>query len=136
MTWLPLVLSGAGILVALLSLLRTFVVAHQDQSGKMTATLAALDSRCTLLEMKIGMFWRLVEENLSGLLKRPTHFEMDGLLDKLREHTITLDECYRLQALLRHAYLSPGSTVPTERIVVILVLGAVQSLIHELEHTP
>ena len=133
MQWVPWVISGMAFLVGLVGLLRTFVVAGQDQSAKFTASLAGLLERVGLLEMKTGVFWRLVEEHLSTLLKKPIHLELDDLLDKLKAHTLTLDEAYILQRLLDETYLQNEVDHANQRVVAILVMGAVESLIHELE---
>jgi len=135
-TWMPWVLSSLGIVLALITLVRTFVVAGQDQSAKVHEDVTHMQERLSLVEMKLGIFWRMVEENLSGLLKKPTHLEMDALLDKLKAHTITLDECYHLRRLLEATYLTDQTdkAETTNRLVAILVLGAVESLITQMEH--
>ncbi len=50
--------------------------------------------RITALETRIGPFWRVLEENLVEFLRRPTHLEMDKLLDEYKEKhgDLTLDE--------------------------------------------
>jgi hypothetical protein len=135
-TWIPWILSSVSALVALISLLRTFVVAGAAEATQTAENLTKLQERVSLVEMKIGMFWRMVEENMSGLLKRPTHLTMDALLDKLKRHTITLDECYQLRRQLEAAYLAPDAEMPetSNRLIAILVKGAVEALILELEH--
>lgn len=133
MLWVPWVLSGIGALLALVSLLRTFTVSHQDQSLHLQSDMSVIKERCSLLEMKMGMFWRMCEEHLSGMLKRPTHLEMDGLLDKLKAHTLTLEESNRLRWWLQKVYLEDEAAHTQHRLTAILVLAAVESLIHELE---
>lgn len=133
MTWIPWVLSGLSLLVAVVSLIRVFVVAAQDQSGKTKNELGEVKERVSTLEMKMGMFWRLCEEYLSGMLKKPYHVRMDTLLDKLRDHTLTLPECYELRDQLQENYLNEAAPRAAERIIAILVVGAVESLIQELE---
>lgn len=131
-TWVPMILSGAGVLIALLSLLRSAQGSHTAAVQHVRTELAALHERCALLEMKMGIFWRLVEENLSTMLKRPTHLEMDSLLDKLHSHTLTLPEAYQLRDWLTQVYLEEEVEQAQQRVIAILVLGAVESLIHEL----
>jgi hypothetical protein len=133
MLWWPLVLSALSLLVAVLGLVRTFFAASQEQSATWQHDLGVVQERCSLLEMKMQMFWRLVEEHLSGMLKRPTHEEMDALLDKLKAHTLTLDEAYLLRTWVREVYLDEARTPPQQRIIATLVLGAVDALIHERE---
>lgn len=133
MIWVPWVLSGMGVFLALISLLRTFLVAGRDQSTKFHDDLGHVHERLSLVEMKMGVFWRLVEENLSGMLKKPTHLEMDNLLDKLKDHSITLQECRILRRWLQEVYLTQETVRAQERIIAILVMAAVESLIHEKE---
>ncbi len=132
MTWVPWMLSGFGILIALISLLRTIVSANHDQSAHLIQDIFQVKERVGLVEMKIGIFWRLVEENLGTLLKKPTHVEMDGLLDKLKAHTLTLEEAQRLRGWLQRIYLDNEATHAHERLTAILVLAAVESVIQEL----
>jgi len=132
MTWVPWMLSGFGILIALISLLRTIVSANHDQSAHLIQDIFQVKERVGLVEMKIGIFWRLVEENLGTLLKKPTHVEMDGLLDKLKAHTLTLEEAQRLRGWLQRIYLDNEATHAHEWLTAILVLAAVESVIQEL----
>src|SRR5678815_1634110 len=139
LTYLPLWLSIIGTLTAVTLLVRTFLVGKQSQDTALQADIGHLQERCSLLEMKMGMFWRMVEEHLSTMLKKPTHLEMDALLEKLRLHTLTLEECYRLRRWLHAVYLEPDSQDTdaargSKRIIAILVTGAVEALIQELEH--
>ena len=107
-----------------------------DQSRANLAELRSLEERCSLLEMKMGMFWRLVEEHLSGMLKKPIHLEMDMLLEKLKNHTLTLSEARTLQAQLQKTYLDAEAVHAHEKLVAILVMSAVEALIRELERKP
>lgn len=133
MGWVDWVFSRGAVLIALIGLARTFTVARRDKSDKIHDDLAHVQERCTLLEMKMGMFWRLVEEHLSTLLKKPTHLEMDTLLDKLKAHTLTLEEGRRLRWWLQQVYLADEASHAQQRLTAILVLAAVESVIHELE---
>ena len=81
----------------------------------------------------MGLFWRLVEEHMSGMLKAPTHIEMDLLLDKLKAHTLTLPESHRLRWWLQKVYLEDDRADVQRRMTAILVLAAVEALIRELE---
>jgi len=136
MTWVPWVLSGIGVFLSLISLLRTFLVAGRDQSTKFHDDIGHVQERLSLVEMKMGVFWRLVEENLSGMLKKPTHLEMDTLLDRLKTHTITLEECHILRQWLQQVYLNDKALHAQERIIAILVMAAVEARIHEKEQSP
>lgn len=133
MPWVPWVLSGVGVLIALTSLVRTFLVAGHDKGQHFEENITSIRERVGLLEMKTGVFWRLIEEHLSTFLKKPTHAEMDLLLDKLRLHTLTLEESKRLRGWLQRVYLEDEAAHTQQRLTAILVLAAVESLIHELE---
>ena len=56
MTWVPWVLSGIGVLIALISLIRTFLVAGRGQSEKIEEELSHMRERLGLIEMKINVF--------------------------------------------------------------------------------
>lgn len=134
MNWPSWVLSGLALVLALVSFLWNRQKVETEASVHVTNALAQLHERCSLLEMKMGMFWRLIEEHLSTMLKRPSHLEMDMLLDKLKAHTLTLEEAKLLHRWLQRVYLDEtGPEAGQQRLVAILVVAAVDSLIHELE---
>ena len=58
---------------------------------------------------------------------------MDSLLDKLKQHTLTLDESKRLRWWLQKVYLEDEAAYASQRLTAILVLAAVEALIQELE---
>jgi hypothetical protein len=142
--WLSQLLTGLSLLLALALGLRTVLISRHDAAVKRLSELriiletlrtefGKLSERVGLTEMKMGVFWRLVEENLSGMLKRPTHAEMDTLLDGLKAHTLTLEESKRLRWWLQRVYLDDEAAHAQQRLTAILVIAAVESLIHELE---
>lgn len=133
MNWPSWVLGGLALLLSLVGFLWNRRKSDTEASVHLVTDLGNLKERCSLLEMKIGIFWKLVEENLSGMLKKPTHFEMDGLLDKLKAHTLTLEEAQRLRRWLQRVYLEDEASHAQQRLTAILVLAAVESLIGELE---
>lgn len=132
------------LLVAIIGGLGTFLVQSLlKRRDRMTlaweTTKKQLDDheqRLRTIELKMGFFWNSVEEHMSSILKRPTHLEMDALLEKLKDHTITLDECYTLRRWLEEVYLEGEIPVPSQRVIAVLVLGAVNSLILEYEKAP
>ena len=113
--------------MALVSLIRVFVVAKHDQTYKIQEELGKHNERLSLVEMKMGVFWRLCEEHLGGLLKRPIHLEMDALLDKYSTRTLTIEECERLQDLVQREYLDNPEAVPHDRLIATLVLGGINA---------
>jgi hypothetical protein len=58
---------------------------------------------------------------------------MAPLLAKLREHTITLRECYMLRDWLSAVFLEGRPTLADQKIIAIFVKAAVESLIATLE---
>lgn len=133
MPWLAPILSALSLGIALIVMVRTFVRGGRDHSEHLQQAISTIQERCALLEMKMGMFWRLVEEHLSDMLKKPTHLEMDALLDKLKQHTLTLDEAHLLRSWVQRVYLDGQDVRSQQRLIAILVMGAIGSLISEFE---
>lgn len=133
--WPSWALSALAILVSVIVAYRSMRIQSREEDRDIVKTQAAQNERISLLEMKMGIFWKLVEENLSGFLKKPTHRTMDQLLDRLKDHTLTLEQAYALRRQLEVTYFGEDSTPKTDnRLVAILVMGAVEALIHELEY--
>jgi hypothetical protein len=65
-----------------------------------TVRLETDHQRLEALVVQMEMFCTLVEKGLSGRLHAPTHEELDGLLQKLQEGTIAVNECVRLHGLI------------------------------------
>jgi cell shape-determining protein MreC len=88
--------------------------------------------RCASLETKVDLFWKLVEENVSELLKSPHNLHKDDLLDKLKAKELNLDEARELEQILdsevRDKALDGGS-----KLAYILVRGHLGRLITTLE---
>lgn len=71
--------STLGVITALgLGLYNTFRGRSQDQ--------IANERRLTTLEMKIGLFWRLVEENLGGIIARANPIQLSDLEQNAADH--------------------------------------------------
>lgn len=133
--WPSWALSALAILVSVVVAYRSMRMQSRAEDRDIVKTQAAQNERISLLEMKMGIFWKLVEENLSSFLKKPTHRTMDQLLDKLRDHTLTLEQAYALRRQLEATYFGPEPASQADnRLVAILVMGAVEALIHELEY--
>jgi hypothetical protein len=129
----PTLVSFMGVLVALAALAFTLRSRRDDRIRLHELELAALRERCSLLESKMDVFWRAVAEQFSSYLKKPTHREMDDLLDKLKADTLTLPEAYQLKAWLSSVYLDEEATHIQQRIVAVLVMAALDHLIAKLE---
>jgi hypothetical protein len=76
------------------------------------------------IRVKTNLFWRLVEENVSSILKQPIHLEKDMLLDKLRDGKIHHQEVRRLCDILKDE-LSRLPEKSPERIGYTLVLTSI-----------
>jgi len=81
--------------IAIASLL-TVIVKHYGSDRNRTSQLVRLEARLVSLETKIDPFWKIVEQNIPRLLKRPTHERMDQLLDRMSQGNITLAEAKEL----------------------------------------
>lgn len=133
MNWPSWILSGLALLVAIASFFSNRQKADSEAAVRAVQEVGKLQERCSLLEMKMGMFWRMVEEHLSTMLVKPTHLEMDELLRKNKAHTLTLEEAKRLRWWIQRTYLDDTTTFPGDRLTATLVMAGVNSLIHELE---
>lgn len=96
---LPSILSGAALLLA-------------AAAFKFAYTMA---QRITSVETKVGLFWGLIEKNMSVLLHSPHRPNLDTLLDKnISGEGLTKDEATQLVALLQKLIdgreLSPNET--------------------------
>lgn len=98
--------------------------------------------RITALETRVGPFWKVLEENLVEFLKRPTHLEMDALLDEYRDrkgdlsldelnilkyHLLTVIESYKAQKKAKE--LDDSGKV----VGYVFMLGIVESKICQKE---
>ena len=63
-------------------------------------TISQMQMRISILETRMGLIWNLIETRLSAMLKMPTHHELDRLLDKLAQQSLTREESERLYRLL------------------------------------
>lgn len=62
--------------------------------------------RLVKLETKMEVFWGAIEENVPKMLHSPHTPLIDGLLDKVRDRTITRDEAVTLKELLEKDFNS------------------------------
>ncbi len=59
------------------------------------------NERIARVEVKGELFWKLVEQNISELVKSPTHIYKDNLLDKIKDGSINKDEAAELHDILK-----------------------------------
>ncbi len=114
------------------------------------------NERLTAVEVRVGLFMTVLDAQLKGLgliVKAPTHYRMDYLVDRFESGEANRDEIYELRALLKdyqaelqEAYsqkkaeaVRSGAPLPDgARIVATaLFLTMVELKIHEYEqHLP
>ncbi len=94
--------------------------------------IVGINSRLTALETKTGLFWTVVEKNLSEMLHSPHTEEMDTLLEKLsQDHALSKQEAHQLGNLLelqlRQEPMSP------KKLAIVVLLGRVRQFEGELQ---
>lgn len=92
-----------------------------------TKTSVEQGERITKLETKVELFWVLLEQNMAKILHRPTHREMDELLEK-RERLEPLEEheATKLEGMLR-AMIDDRSQSRDLRMAAAQMLAARQA---------
>ena len=99
---------------------------------------AGLESRLAALETKIGPFWRVLEENLVNLLRKPTHFTLDELLDAYRDTkgNLSEDRLSLLKCELLSAKEEAQKNSDIHLLGYVLMLGVVEAKLEEKKCTP
>lgn len=126
---LTFVIAVVALTIALIALLQNLA----DRAALVTRVTAerfdADHLRLSRIEQQVSMFFSLVERRLSSMLHAPTHLAMDALLEKLRQQTITADECITLHRLLRErrdALVIEGLSRPDLQFPELFVLWALE----------
>lgn len=101
MTLLGLICSAIAIGLSGGALVYTYVLnssrtRRYDRSQQHSDT-----ARIATVEQQMSLFWRLVEKRIASMLHAPTHHEMDVLLEKLKDQTISLEESRTLHGLIQ-----------------------------------
>ncbi len=76
----------------------------KDIENKLDAHLIRNETRLSRIETKMELFWNQVGEALKAMIKQPTHFRKDELMDKLlgeRIPKMTIEELYELKGILK-----------------------------------
>lgn len=93
------------------------------------AIIGALRDRVMSLETKMDLFWKVIEQNVTRIIKDyPTNLKKDVLLDKMAKRELSLDEAYLLRTIL-HGEIDAGER---ETLAHILVLGRIEQIISDL----
>jgi len=61
------------------------------------AFVLRINSAVAVLEKQVALFWKAIEADVVTILHRPTHFDVDTLLEKFQAETITLKEIEKLK---------------------------------------
>jgi hypothetical protein len=84
------------------SCINRYQLAFKDQcNGHMqfvASQMATQDVRLSKQEMKMELFWKMIEKEVSGMLHQPTHHGKDELLEKWPN--LSLDEIKQLKDIL------------------------------------
>lgn len=94
------------------------------------AVIAGVKERLSSVETKVELFWGAIESKVVDMLKSPTNQRKDGLLDKLRDHTINMDEAMELSRILDDEVYGRKDSV--KELASCLALGRLQQLICDL----
>lgn len=87
--------------------------------------------RISALETKTDLFWKIVETEVAERLKSPAHKRKDDLLDKMKAHSLTLEEAEELAEIVKAEYNNPHERKHIE-LGYILVIGRLEQIMHEL----
>jgi hypothetical protein len=119
------VIGIVGFFFTVLLAVAGYVAKHQRELG-------GILERLSVVETRMGLFWKSVEQHVAQMFKLPTHHRLDELLDKFTHGTLTWDESWELDQLFRERLTHPDIT-PERRIWGDLVLKGIHSYQIELE---
>jgi hypothetical protein len=87
-------------LIALLSLIFSITTAAIALSVRNATRHAKIEERVSLLETRLSLLWRPIEERVAQMFKMPTHHRLDELLEKYRQGALSYEEAAELSPLL------------------------------------
>lgn len=146
-----LVLSVISIVIALLSIVWTYFGAILNLKEKIgdialkfeealvpiRKEIADLNVRCesrfSILETKMKPFWDAIGNVVIDLVKHPTAFEKDELLDKLKGNKINYEELVKLKDILHYEINEMKTTKDPRTVAWVLVAALVDQRIVEKE---
>lgn len=129
---ISLIVASIAAAVGTGALLNTMTRQRGQDWARLHEDMEDCRERLTVLETQMGPLWQIIRERLADMLKRPTHHEMDHLLDKFRSETITLEDARRLRQWLDRVFHEP-ERYPGEKFVNVLVTAALAAHITRLE---
>lgn len=76
------------------------IIAINTRLDKHSESFIELLERMTVMETKMDLFWKIVENKMPSMLRMPTHLEMDLLLDKMTAGKLNYSEMNDLKMRL------------------------------------
>ncbi len=73
---------------------------REEVRDKFDSRMDEVEKSLTSIETKIEPFWNLVRTDIAGLLHKPTHEEMDNLIEKFQRNELNNEEAIKLFKLL------------------------------------
>lgn len=94
--------------------------------------LSGIKERLGRLEVKMDLFWRVIETNVSDMLKSyPTNMEKDILLDKFSRRELNLKEAERLRTILICEMKKEEN--PAHKLAFVLILTGIEKTLVDLK---
>ena len=112
--------------------------AQKSDITKILTRIDALEKTTVELTTKVAPFWSSLQSKLADALTRPTHREMDKLLAKLQDLSITDPERVQLNGMLDETLLDPETTEEFRNLARLLITAmplVVQEAAGELKTT-
>jgi hypothetical protein len=98
--------------------------------------LSGIKERVASLETKMDLFWKVVEGNMSQLLKSyPTNIRKDILLDKFSKAELNLGEAEELRTIMICEMNKTQKSIKVQKgniVAYVLVIGRLDQVIHDL----
>ena len=91
--------------------------------------IVRMDKRLVKVELQSGLFWTMVEKNMTDILKQPTHLGKDELLDHMRDGGLTLEEAHELKAILEEEKKDPRRYRGNRQMAYIMILARLEMVI-------
>lgn len=127
-----LILSVIGLAVSIFVAVRTTVRDTQKDDDLIKAKIADHDAHFAIVDTKLGLFWRLIEDNMAHLLEKanPIHLEPDekvaaAIYSQYKRNSDTIVLLKLSTAVKRE--LGKKYMPPDEVLIFTLLLGAIRS---------
>lgn len=113
----------------ILSVLSFLIAAFTFLHGRFVAH-AKMSERITTLETRFAMVWEVIKDKVAAMVKAPTHYEMDRLIDKFTQNQLyfTLEEANQLRPLLQQR--SNEDIDPAKQLAASILLAGLEIWVH------